>query len=77
MNRDDIPPHVRAALVTQLFGDWLDAIPTARDAWTLSCEEIARKQENAGEISDRMDWLLTETSQSTKTGGGRYPTAAE
>ncbi|MBC6461464.1 stable inheritance protein KleA [Actinomadura sp. HBU206391] len=57
MTPDEIPPNVRTALLAELFGEWLDAVPTARDAWTLTREEIARKQEHTDEISERMDWL--------------------
>ena len=61
MTPDEIPANVRSALLGELFGEWLDAVPTARDSWTLSGEEIAQKSERAEEISDRMDWLTRTT----------------
>lgn len=54
MTPDEVPANVRSALLAELFGEWLDAVPTARDSWTLTREEIAKKRERADEISDRM-----------------------
>jgi hypothetical protein len=45
--------HGRNAV--DLFRLFLETVPTARDAWSLPCDEVARRERAARQISERMN----------------------